>query len=88
MARADLIESMARFLRDLKVDLNNEREVFRTLAKLHFIHGDIVAYSDEAVALARRGGPSARSIFGDSAIAIFAGAVWLAWYAVLCPAVS
>jgi hypothetical protein len=90
MARADLIESMAKFLRDLKVDLNDERAVFRALASLHFLHGDIVAFSDEAVKLARGEAVTPRppSIIGDSVIAIFAGAVWLAWYLVLCPAVS
>jgi hypothetical protein len=67
MARTDLVESMARFLRELGTDLGDEREVFRTLATLHFLHGDIVAYSDEAVELARRSEPKLSSIFGDGA---------------------
>jgi hypothetical protein len=88
MARADTIESMARFLRDMKVDLNDERAVFRTLSTLHFLHGDIIAFSDEAVKLARGGATATRSIFGDGAAAVIAGAVWLAWYIVLCPPVA
>jgi hypothetical protein len=90
MAKADLIENMARFLRDLKVDLNDERAVIRTLSSLHFLQGDVVMFSDEAVKLARgaEAKPAPPSIFGDSALAIFAVGIWLAWYIVLCPAVA
>jgi len=81
------VDSMARFLRDLKIDLNNERAVMRTLARLHFEQGDIFVYSDEAVKLARgdQPAPARASILGDGIIMIAAAAVWLAWYCVLSP---
>jgi hypothetical protein len=77
---------MAKFLRELKVDLNDERAVMRTLQRLHFDQGDIVKYSDKAVDLARVEAPAPfrTSIDGDGFVAIFAAAVWLAWYCLAC----
>lgn len=87
--RADLIESMAKFLRDPGIDLSDEAAVFRTLQRAHFIHGDILAFSGEAVKLARGNPPS---VIGETvatvATMVGAGAAWLAWYVVLCPSVS
>jgi hypothetical protein len=88
MAKADLIANMAQHLRNHETDLGDERAVFRTLSALHFLHGDIVAYADEAVELARRGGPNLKSIFGDSVALILAVGAWLAWYCILCPAAN
>lgn len=78
-------EQMAADLRQLKVDLNDERATLRTLKDLGYSAGDIVVCSAEAVAIAKTSQKNLTSIVGDGLALIFAAGVWLAWYAVLCP---
>lgn len=85
MARADLTESMAADLRNLQIDLNDERAVIRALSSLRYLSGDIVACMDDAIKAARRSQKNLSSIVGDGAAAVCAIAAWLAWYVVLCP---
>jgi hypothetical protein len=88
MARADLIENMVADLRNVHVDLNDEGAVMRALRALRYGYGDIVVCVDEVREAARGRQKNLSSIIADSAVAVFAVGVWLAWYAVLCPAVS
>jgi hypothetical protein len=81
-----IVEQMAADLRNLKVDLGDERDVVRALLSLRYRQGDVIACMDEAIEIARRAPKNLSSIMVDSVVAIFAVGVWLAWYVVLCPA--
>jgi hypothetical protein len=82
----ELAERMAADLRNVKVDLNNERAVYSALQSLRYTAGEIITAGDDAIALAKSSTKNLLSIVGDGVAAIFAIGVWLAWYVVLCPA--
>jgi len=79
-------EQMAADLRNLKVNLTDERAALRALQDLGYSAGDIIVCSAEAIALAKTSQKNLTSIVGDGLALIFAAGVWLAWYVVLCPA--
>jgi len=81
-------EQMAADLRNLKIDLNDEVAVIRALQGLRYSAGDIVCCSAEATELAKRSKKNLASIVGDGLAMVAIGAVWLAWYCVLCPPVA
>ncbi|WP_456722135.1 hypothetical protein [Bradyrhizobium sp. USDA 4350] len=77
---------MAADLRNLKIDLGDEREVVQALIQLRYSNEDVFDHMDEAIELARAAPKNLSSILFDGVAMIVAAGVLLAWYVVLCPA--
>lgn len=80
-----MAQRMAADLRNVKVDLGDEREVIQVLIGLRYSNGDVFDHMDEAIELTRATPKNLSSIMLDGVAMIFAAGVLLAWYCVLCP---